>query len=41
LLEELAELEQARLDGEVGAKTYERTRGEIMDALARTLAGSS
>jgi hypothetical protein len=41
LLEEFAELEQARLDGEVGARTYERTRGEIMDALARTLAGSS
>jgi hypothetical protein len=39
LLEELGELEQARLDGEVGAKTYARTRGEIMDALARTPPG--
>jgi hypothetical protein len=38
LLEELAELEQARAAGEVGAKTYERTRGELVDALARTFA---
>jgi hypothetical protein len=38
LLRELGELEQARIEGEVGPKTYERMRREIVDMLARTLA---
>ena len=38
LLDELAELEVARLAGDVGPKTYERVRRELVDALARTLA---
>ena len=38
LLDELAELERARAAGEVGPKTYERSRREIMDALSRLLA---
>jgi hypothetical protein len=38
LLEELAELERARATSEVGPKTYERMRRELLDALARTLA---
>jgi hypothetical protein len=38
LLRELGELEQARLAGDVGPKTYERMRREIVDMLARTLA---
>ncbi len=37
LLEELALLEQARKSGEVGPKTYERSRREIIDEIARTL----
>jgi len=37
LLEELAELERAHRVGEVGPKTYERARRELIDALARTL----
>ena len=38
LLEELVELERARATGDVGPRTYERARSEIIDALARTLA---
>jgi hypothetical protein len=37
ILEELAELERGRENGEVGPKTYERVRRELIDALARTL----
>lgn len=37
LLEDLAELERAHRIGEVGPKTYERARRELIDALARTL----
>jgi hypothetical protein len=37
LLDELEQLERARLAGEVGPKTYERMRHELVDALARTL----
>ena len=38
VLEELAELERGRASGDVGPKTYERARRELIDALARTLA---
>jgi hypothetical protein len=41
LLEELVELERARMAGDVGPKTYERARSEIVDALAHTLAGDA
>lgn len=37
LLAELADLEQARTDGEVGPQTYEHARRELIDALARSL----
>jgi hypothetical protein len=37
LLAELEELERTHAAGEVGPKTYERARREIIDALARTL----
>jgi hypothetical protein len=37
LLAELEELERARASGEVGPKTYDRARREIIDAIARTL----
>jgi hypothetical protein len=37
LLEELAELEHARADGDVGPQTYERARRELIDSLARVL----
>ena len=37
LLNELEELEKAHLAGDVGPKTYERARRELIDALARTL----
>jgi hypothetical protein len=37
ILEELAELERGRESGEVGPKTYDRVRRELIDALARTL----
>jgi hypothetical protein len=37
LLEELAELERARAAGDVGPRSYERARRELLDALARTL----
>ena len=40
LLLELEELERAHRAGEVGPKTYERARREIIDAIARTLAPS-
>lgn len=38
LLRELGDLERARISGEVGPKTYEKVRREIVDMLARTLA---
>ncbi|WP_394834112.1 hypothetical protein LVJ94_47160 [Pendulispora rubella] len=38
LLFELEELERAHRAGDVGPKTYERARREIVDAIARTLA---
>ncbi len=41
LLDELVELERARTTGDVGPKTYERVRREIVDALARTLAATA
>jgi hypothetical protein len=37
LLEELAQLEDARANGNVGPKTYERARRELIEALAHTL----
>ena len=37
LLEELEDLERAHLAGEVGPKTYERARRELVDAIAHTL----
>jgi hypothetical protein len=37
LLRELEDLEQAHASGDVGPKTYERVRRELVDALARTL----
>jgi hypothetical protein len=37
ILQELASLEQARKDGAVGPRTYERVRRELIDALALTL----
>jgi hypothetical protein len=40
VLEELLSLEQARASGEVGPKTYERVRRQLIDTLARSLAGS-
>ncbi len=40
LLGELGELEKARIAGQVGPKTYERTRRELVDALAYTLVGT-
>ncbi len=39
LLEELAELERAHTSGQVGPRTYERARRELLQALAYTLAG--
>jgi hypothetical protein len=38
LLAELEELEAAKRTGDVGPKTYERARREIIDAIARTFA---
>jgi hypothetical protein len=38
LLDELVELERARKAEEVGPKTYERARRELLDAIARTFA---
>jgi hypothetical protein len=40
LLEEIADLERAHMSGDVGPKTYERARRELVDTLARTLAPS-
>jgi hypothetical protein len=37
LLAELLDLENARKAGDVGPKTYERARRELIDAIARTL----
>ena len=37
VLEELALLEKAHTSGDVGPKTYERVRRELIDALALTL----
>ena len=37
LLVELEDLERAFAEGEIGPKTYERARRELVDALARTL----
>jgi hypothetical protein len=37
ILRDLFELERARETGDVGPQTYERARGELLDALARTL----
>ena len=38
LLGELEELERARQRSEIGPKTYERARRELLDAIARTFA---
>jgi hypothetical protein len=40
LLDELEDLERSRLSGDVGPKTYERMRRELLDALARTLSAA-
>ncbi len=40
ILAELADLERARVSGDVGPKTYERAYRALIDALARTLAVS-
>jgi len=37
ILEDLVELERGRDSGEIGPKTFERVRRELIDALARTL----
>ena len=37
LLADLEELERARITGDVGPKTYERARRELIDAISRTL----
>jgi hypothetical protein len=39
LLEEIAGLERAHASGEVGPRTYERTRRDLLVSLARALAG--
>jgi hypothetical protein len=36
ILEDLEELERAHLEGNIGPKTYERARRDLLDALART-----
>jgi len=41
LLERYAELERSRLAGDVGPKTYERAKRELIDAIARTFAPSA
>ena len=38
LLDELSELEQAHGRGDIGPKTYERARRELVDQIALTLA---
>jgi hypothetical protein len=40
LLAELLELEQAKVAGDIGPKTYERARRELVDAIARTVDSS-
>jgi hypothetical protein len=40
ILEELAALERARAAGDVGPKTYERGRRELIVALARALSSA-
>ncbi|MGH7294805.1 MAG: hypothetical protein ACRELB_07730, partial [Polyangiaceae bacterium] len=40
LLADLADLERAHAAGDVGPRTYERARRELIDAIARTLAGA-
>ena len=37
-LDELADLEQAHARGDIGPKTYERARRELVDQIALTLA---
>jgi len=41
LLAEIEELERARLAGDVGPKTYEKARRELIDALPRTCAAEA
>lgn len=41
LLGEVEDLERARMAGDVGPKTYERARRELLDALARTFAADA
>jgi hypothetical protein len=41
LLAQVEELERARLADEIGPKAYERTRRQLIDAIARTLASTS
>jgi hypothetical protein len=41
LLANLEELERARAVGDIGPKTYERARRELVDAIARTLASGA
>jgi hypothetical protein len=41
LLANLEELERARAAGDIGPKTYERARRELVDAIARTLAAAT
>ncbi len=41
VLAELEELERARHAGEIGPRTYDNARRELIDALARTLAGEA
>jgi hypothetical protein len=38
ILDELLALERARAEGEVGPRTYEKARRELLDALAMALA---
>jgi hypothetical protein len=40
VLEELLSLERARASGDVGPRTYERVRRQLIDTLSRSLAGS-
>lgn len=40
LMAELEDLERAKIDGDVGPKTYERARREIISGIARTLRGA-
>jgi hypothetical protein len=40
LLADLADLERARLAGDVGPKTYEKARRDLLDEIARTFVGA-